>query len=181
VFVAQKRKDTMRQELAVQDLVFLTPRAGRRILAFLAEFGTMGDDAVFAAGPSHPLLMMLGLQKYKLEFNYYWMLRVLDAAKALEGRGYPAGVRAEVHLEVEDEVLPANSGRWLLKVEDGRGRVARGGFGRVRTSARGLAAMYTGHMAPAALAMAGMAMGEESALREAGLVFGAMPWMTDFF
>lgn len=182
VFLAQKRKDTSRQEIAVQDLAFNTPEAGRRLLRFFADFGTMGDDVVFPAGPSHPSLMMLPLQKYKFEFNHYWMLRVVNVEHALRDRGYPHAVNAEVHLELRDELVPENHGRFVLRVERGQGHVSRGGRGEVRMGIRSLAAMYTGHMTPTGLRLAGMVEGEEPALAAAAVVFGGgAPWMTDFF
>jgi predicted acetyltransferase len=182
VFLAQKRKETARQEVLVQDLAFRTAAAGRRLLRFIADFGTMGDDVVFAAGPSHPALMMLGLQKYKLEFSYYWMLRIVSVERALAARGYPAGVDAELHLHVEDDLLPENGGAFVLRVREGVGEVQRGGRGALRTGIRGLAAMYSGHLNPAGLALAGMAEGSGEAIAAAGAVFGGgAPWMTDFF
>lgn len=182
VFLAQKRKETSRQEIAVQDLAFLSPAAGRRLLSFLGEFGTMGDDAVFAAGPAHPALMLLPRQKYKLDFQYYWMLRIVDVAAALSARGYPPSVRGELELDIADSVVPANAGNWVLSVRDGRGEAVRGGGGRIRIDIRGLAALYTGHLSAPALALAGLASGEAEALAAAAGVFGAgTPWMTDFF
>lgn len=182
VFLMQKRKETGRQEIVVQDFAFRTAAAGRRLLRFLADFATMGDEVVFPCGPSHPALMMLGLQKYKLEFTYYWMIRVVSVERALGERGYPAGARGEVHLEVGDGVIPENAGRWVLKVSEGRGSVERGGRGEVRLDVRALAALYSGHMSGAGLALAGMVEGEERAIAAAGAVFGGgSPWMTDFF
>jgi len=181
-FVLQKKKESSRQEIMVQDLAFVSAAAGRRMLQFLGEFGTMGDDAVFLGGPSHPALIMLGRQKYKMEFGHYWMLRIVNVVGALGGRGYPSGVRADIEFEVRDEVVPENAGNWILRVEDGSGQVLRGGYGRIKTDIRGLAALYSGHLTPVALALAGMVEGEEKALREAGAVFGGgSPWMTDFF
>jgi predicted acetyltransferase len=184
LYLNQKRKQdaSARQEITLTDLVFATPEAGRRLLGFLADFATMGDDVVFAAGPSHPALMLLGQQRYKLEFHYYWMLRILSVERALTARGYGPGLDAELHLDIEDDVVSENQGRFTLRVRNGRAEVARGGRGELRTSIRGLAAMYTGHMNAAALALCGMASGHESALRTAGTLFGGgTPWMTDFF
>lgn len=182
VFLQQKRKETARQEIVAQDFAFLSPGAGRRLLQFFADFGTMGDDVVFSCGPSHPALMLLPRQKYKLEFNYYWMIRIINVAKALSGRGYSAGLKLDMELDITDAVLPENAGRWTLRVEGGRGEVARGGSGRLRCDIRGLAAMYTGHLAPRALALTDLVRGDEADLRAAEAVFGGgSPWMTDFF
>jgi predicted acetyltransferase len=184
VFLAQKRREGpgARQEINLSDLAFLTPRAGRRLLTFLADFGTMGDEAIFAAGPSHPALMLMPLQKYRVYFPCYWMVRILNLPKALMMRGYPLALTAELHLDVSDELVPANAGRFVVHVSNGRAEVQRGGRGELRTGMRGLAAMFTGHMSPAALAMAGLIEGEQAVLTTAGGVFGGgCPWMTDFF
>lgn len=180
-FLSQKRKDNARQEISVQDLAFLTPAAGRRILRFLGEFGTMGDDVVFHAGPSHPALMLLARQKYKMEFAHYWMLRILSVEKAFAERGYPPGVRADLELDIRDEAIPGNAGRWTVSIQDGRARVARGGSGRIKADIRGLAALYTGHLTPAALALTGLIHADPASLQAAAPAFAGTPWMTDFF
>jgi predicted acetyltransferase len=184
LYLNQKRRPdaSARQEINLSDFVFLTPGAGRRLLAFLADFGTMGELAIFAAGPSHPALTLLGQQRYSLHFHYYWMTRVLSVEKALGARGYAPGIDAEVHLQIEDDLIPGNHGPFTLRVRDGAAEVSRGGRGEVRTGIRGLAAMYTAYLSPSALALAGLVTGPERALRAAGAVFGgSAPWMTDFF
>jgi predicted acetyltransferase len=182
VFLLQKRKETSRQEITVQDFAFLTPESGRRLLQFFGDFGTMGDDVTFSCGPSHPALMLLPRQKYKLEFNYYWMIRIVNIAKAFSHRGYAPAVRAKLELDVTDDIVRENAGRWTLQIEGGRCQASRGGSGRIRCDIRGLAAMYSGHLSASALALTGLVSGEESALRETEGVFGGgSPWMTDFF
>ena len=111
------------------------------------------------------------------------MVRVLDVASALAARGYLPGVSAEVHLDVTaDEVLPENAGRWLLRVEDGRGEATRGGRGAVRCDIRGLAAMYTGFHSPVDLRAAGFVEADDVSLASASAAFaGPHPWMADHF
>ncbi len=184
LYLNQKRKPepNARQEISLTDFAFTTPEAGRRLLGFLADFATMGDDVVFAAGPSHPALMLLGQQRYKLEFHHYWMTRILSVEKALAARRYGPGLDAELHLDIEDDVIPENHGRFVVRIRDGSAEVSRGGSGQLKAGIRGLAAMYTGHMAAPALAVCGMASGDERAMRMAATVFGgSTPWMTDFF
>jgi predicted acetyltransferase len=111
-----------------------------------------------------------------------WLLRVVDVRAALTGRGYPPGLETEVHLAVRDEVCPWNNGRFVLTVADGRGEVREGERSDVILDARGLAALYTGYLTPAALQQVGLAAGEPRALAAAGLPFaGPAPWMPDMF
>lgn len=189
LFLTQRRKpDTGRHDVVLSDLAFTSAAAGRRLLGFLADFATVGDDLLFAGGPAHPILTLMDQQRYAIEFKDYWMLRVVDVAAALEARGYAPGIDAEVRLDVRDDVLERNTGRFVLRVRDGRGRVERaevgaGGVdGAVRCGPRGLAALYGGFMSPGALALGGLVEGGPEALRAAGAVFaGSTPWMTDFF
>ena len=64
--------------------------------------------------------------------HHPWMLRVLDVRAAFEAGGFAPNVRGEIHLEVEDALLPRNAGRFVLTVEGGRARVVSGGSGSVR-------------------------------------------------
>lgn len=182
LFLHQHRKPDARQELHLSDFVFRTPEAGRRLLGFLADFATMGDETHFNCGPSHPALYLLSQQRYKIEFREYWMLRILSVERALAARGYAPGLDAEVHLEIADEVVPENAGRFVLRVKGGVGEVSRGGNGDLRVDIRALAAIYTGYMSPSALSLCGVASGPERVMRTAAAVFaGTGPWMADFF
>jgi len=58
------------------------------------------------------------------------MLRITDLRRAVAERGFPPGLSAEVHLAVEDPLVPGNAGRWVLRVAGGRGLVAHGPCGR---------------------------------------------------
>lgn len=182
LFMNQKRRPDARQEITLSDFAFSTPEAGRRLLGFLADFSTMGDEVIFPAGPSHPALMLLAQQKYRMEFNYYWMLRIVDVRQAFEQRGYAPGISAELHLDIVDDLIPANTGRLVVRVHEGRAAVEPGGRGDLKADIRGLAPLYTGHLSAIGLAVAGLASGPEAVLRTADSVFGAgTPWMTDFF
>lgn len=181
VFLTQRRKpESGRHDVILSDLVFLNGAAGRRLLGFLADFQTIGDDLVFAAGPAHPALMLLGQQRYRIEFKGYWMIRVVDAAAALQARGY-AGT-GKVGVEIDDDLIEQNRGVWTVRSGDGAGRVERGGTADVRATACGLAALYSGFMSPGALALTGAVSGSPEGLqRAAGIFAGSTPWMTDFF
>src|SRR5207248_2641558 len=61
-----------------------------------------------------------------------WMLRVVDAKAAIEGRGFPDDVSLTARLTIIDDSLPRNSGYWSLIVDGGKGsleRVAAGADG----------------------------------------------------
>lgn len=183
VFLQQARHAAGgRHDLTISDLCFSTPAGGRRLLGLLADFGSMGVDAVFHSGPTHPLFMLLSEQRWSMNFRDFWMMRVTDVKTALEARGYAEGLDAVLTLDVHDELIEENSGRFTVQVRGGRARVERGGTGGLRLDAGALASLYSGYLAPAALKQIGRAQGDGSVIRTATAVFaGGSPGMPDMF
>lgn len=170
------------EPVVVQDAVALTPAAGRRILTVLADNRSVLEKARFAAAPNDPLLLLLPEQNQKVFFRIDLMLRILDVPAALAARGYAQGVSAELHLHVDDDLFPENSGPLVLRVADGRGVAERGGSGRVRMGIRDLAALYTGFISPFDQARAGALQGPPEDLAALALAFsGPQPWLPDMF
>jgi predicted acetyltransferase len=181
VVYGQERIDG-RSDFHVTDLVALTPEAGQSILAFFAGHGTLGRNVSWRSAPNDPLLLLLGENGVELALTDLWMLRITHAPAALTQRGYPAGVRGELHLEVRDDVIPSHNGRCVLHVEDGQGHVEPGGEGRMQIDIRGLASLYTGFRTPRQLSMCGQATGDDASLATAAAMFASNgPWMVDMF
>lgn len=169
-------------KLTVTDAVAATPQANRQLIGLLADLSTMVRSIELPTDPTDPLYAALPHPTMKLALHECWMLRVLDVRAALEARGYPPRLELDVPLEVVDEDLPDNAGRWVLRIRDGRGSVRRGGTGELTLHARGLAAAWTGHASPATLRLQGLAEGPEGAMRDlAAALAGPSPWMRDMF
>jgi predicted acetyltransferase len=183
VFFTQRVKpDTNRHDLIASDLAFRTAQAGRRLLGFLADFATIGDDVVLAGGPQHPLVWLLGQQRFTVTFKNYWMLRITDVRRALEARAYPSAVRGEVSLAVEDDLIDANQGRFTVSFDAGRAGVREGGAGDVRVDVRALAALWSGFWTPSQLGAVGAILGPDDALATLHAAFaGGTPAMNDMF
>jgi len=178
----QVAREPPHSDLVAQDMCAATPRAARALLSLLAQHKTLVETAVWRGAPAGALLHLLPERGYDVRLRDPWMLRICHVERALEARGYPPGLRAELHLAVEDDVLPRNAGNWTLRVEDGRGQATRGGGGRLRTDVRALAALYTGYMTAEALAMTGALSGRAADLATASAVFAAgAPAITDMF
>jgi predicted acetyltransferase len=168
--------------LTLTDFIFRTPRAGRRLLALLGDHASMAGEVRWFGGPADPALFLMPEQKHRVEFRFYWMVRITHLEKALAARGYPQGLEAELHLEVADDIVSAHHGRFVLRVKDGAGTVERGGRGTLSLDVRDLAALYTGFMGPEVLQAAGRVQGPPEALRGAAAVFaGPTPTMADMF
>lgn len=180
-FVQEGRKNSA-YEMILRDLAATTPRAARRLLTFLAQHTTMCEHAYYFAGAADTILMQAAEEWNEIDHRMQWMLRVVNVADALRQRGYPPGLTAEVHFEVEDDLIAANAGRLVLRVADGAATVERGGAGRVNVSIRGLAPLFSSQLTALQLAQMGQAQGEERDLALASAVFaGPAPWMGDRF
>lgn len=168
--------------IAVSDLVLLTADAGRRFLSFMADHRSMAHNVSWCGPLADPMLYLLAEQNINVTESFSWMLRVVDVPGALTARKYPSGLNTELHLEVSDELLSENNGRFVLEVSESRGRVKEGGRGDLQISIQGLAPLYTGHLSAIELQATGMLSGDEKTLSTASSIFsGPAPWMPDIF
>jgi predicted acetyltransferase len=186
-FVAFSQRDVAvnpRYELAVRDVIALTPSAGRRILRLLADHRSMADLAIVYASPSDPLLLLPGEEPRRIADHLRWMVRVLDVPAALEARGWTACVRGEVALDVRDDLVPENHATFVLSVENGRAAVhrTRSAPRAVAIDVRALAALYTGYASAEELRVRGGIDGDDDDLaRLTSLFAGPAPWMAEIF
>jgi predicted acetyltransferase len=170
------------EPLVVADVCAITPEAGRRIWSLLADHRSMVETVKWSGARNDSLMLLLPEQKHTVDWALDLMLRLVDVPAALAARGYPLGANAALHLDVRDDLLPWNNGRFVLEIADGRGEVRAGGESRVRVDIRGLAALYSGYLTPCELRMAGALEGPEEDLIAAGLAFaGPRPWTPDMF
>lgn len=173
-----------RQELTLSDIAFAHADAARALIGLLADFEPMANSVTLGGGPMHPLVTLLPQQRYEVKLKDYWMLRVINVAKAIEDRGYSGAVRGGVTLEVRDDVVAANAGQWAVQIEHGRASVRRGATagGRVACDIKGFAAMYSGLYTPRQAALLGLCEGDEAGMDLLAAAFGqGTPWMTDHF
>lgn len=152
------------------------------LLTLLADHRSIGSEAVWYTGPIDPMLFALAEQPYRLKLHFHWMLRIVALPAALSARGYPAGVGGELQIEIRDEIVPENQGRWTLTVRDGRGAVSRGGAGAIRMDIGALAALYSGFLSASQLAALGRFEADAGRIALADALFaGPAPGMADMF
>jgi predicted acetyltransferase len=168
--------------LRVRDWVVLTTAAANTFWSFLANHSSQVDKIRWTSSAVDLLSLLLPEQSVKQKRIKRWQLRVIDIIKALEQRGYPLGIQAELHLLVQDDLVPENNGKFILNVADGRGQVAKGGKGDMKLDISGLAPLYTGLFTPRQLQLAGRLDATEVSLVAAAQLFaGVSPSMPDFF
>jgi predicted acetyltransferase len=181
-FLYQDRTTDPRTSVHVTDQIAVTPAAVRSIIDLYGDHRSMGSYVEWYGRLSDPLLMMLRETRTKVELHYPWMIRVVDVHRALEERGYPAGLEAELHLAVKDELIAANDDRFVVRIGGGRAEVRRGGEGRIAMGIRGLAPIWSGFLTPLMAKRCGLLDGPDDELTRAAAAFaGPAPWMPDMF
>lgn len=174
--------DNHATEVIVRDLVAHGARATHRALALLADYRSLADEITWHGAAPDLATFLLPERRHDVAIPDFWMLRVVDATRALELRGYPKALAAELTLEIDDDVLPENRGAYRLVVRDGRAEVSPAPRGDLRATARGLAALYAGFLPAATLAEADLLEGSAEALELADALFaGPAPAMADMF
>jgi len=181
--VFTQRRQESGYNLVILDWVALTPAAYRRLLSFLGDHRSLARTVLWY-GPAGESLLCLFEEQDALcvRRQERWMLRIVDAERAISQRGYPADVKGELHLKIHDGLIRANEGRFVLRVANGRGGVERGGRGRLEMDIRALAALYASFLTPIALHSMGWMRGDSASLATATRLFsGPEPWMPDPF
>jgi predicted acetyltransferase len=180
--IAERRNAGHEVAVTAWDVVGTTPQAERAVWFAL---GAGSSTARTVRAKAHPDALVLGLGEPDVRVHEHlrWMLRVVDAPAAVAARGWPAGLRATVDLDVADAQVGDNAGRWRLTVEDGDGTLARGGDGAVGLDVGALSALYSGWADPRTLRRLGrVSSGDERALDTlATMTAGPRPWLLDYF
>lgn len=113
-----------RGELQVRELIATTPRALREMSQYLFSIDLVTTISAPFLHVDHPLLLLLA-EPRRLNMTLYdalW-LRIVDLPAALAARSYRGS--GEFVVEAADAFMPANAGRWLVRVDAGRASVDR--------------------------------------------------------
>ncbi len=189
VVFTQKRTD-IDSFIQILDWVVLTPAAAQSFWAFLAGMRSQINTVRWRGGLIDPMTLVLPEQTAKLKSSIRWMLRIVDVVKALEKRGYPQNLQAELHLEIEDDLIETNNGKYIVSVANGGCEVIKGGKGELKLDIRDLAPLYTGLYSASQLQLMGRLKVNDNtntntktiAIATASQIFaGISPWMADFF
>jgi predicted acetyltransferase len=169
-------------DLMLTDFVAGTAAATRRLMAHLGEHHSLGNVVRWRSTIEAPECLVLSQQRVRVEDSMTWMLRIVDVRKALTQRGYAPHLRGRLTLQVHDETLPDNAGTFSLEVAEGQAHVEPARQADLKLDVRGLAAVYSGHLTPDEVCVAGLGEGDEAARAMAAHLFaGPRCWMSDFF
>jgi predicted acetyltransferase len=159
----------------------LTIKARLGLLSFLGGHRSTAHSAQWFGGHPDPFIDLIPTHVSQIHPGN-WMLRIVDIVGALEQRGYPKNITAELHLEIEDDWLEWNNGRFTLEVSDGKASVRQGGEGRLPLNIRTFAGLYTGRLYSDDLKLNNAINARDGEIDVAAQVFGGpRPWMPDGF
>ncbi|BAU15640.1 N-acetyltransferase GCN5 [Leptolyngbya sp. NIES-3755] len=165
----------------IKDWVLLTPAAVRQFWTFLSNHRSQIDRIEWKSSPVDVLNLALPDQTARIKWLRCWMLRIVHLQQALQQRNYP-NINAELHLNIQDSILPNNQGKFILTIENGRGTVTPGGRGELEMEIRSLSPLYTGLFTAEQLVLSGLLTGTPEAIQTAARLFpSSTPWMPDFF
>lgn len=168
--------------MEIWDWAATTPAARRRLLTFISDHRSQIQKVIWRGSVIDPFLLLLPEQTAKVSQLEIWFLRIVDVVSALEKRGYPQGLEAELHFAINDEILPDNNGNFVLSVSGKKGHVTKGGKGDLKLQISALAPLYTGFYTPCQLQQAGHLEASNQSLSIASQIFAGSPaWMPDFF
>lgn len=155
------------EELVVSYLSADTPQIARALWSVVGSGSSIVKNVVAYVAPDDPIHLLLPEEVAHQMYLKRWMLRVLDAQKAIAERGFPPAVTGSAALVLTDPLLPGNAGSWRLEVSGGRGSLTRteAADTGLRLGPNGFSALYAG-TALHRLRAAGLAAGGEQAADE---------------
>jgi predicted acetyltransferase len=165
-----------------RDFLWEDADAAEALLAFLRLNRPFGTDLRWI-GPVHePLTSCLAYMPIEPNDMLPMMLRLLDVRAALEGRGYPRALATSVELQVNDALLPENSGALRITVADGRATVDPLPSATACVDVATLAALYTGWLRAGDAARVGRLHGAtDDEIERIDLLFAGPPaWLPDW-
>ena len=170
-------------DLACIDLQWLDVDSAHSLLAFVAAQRPIARDALWVGPIDDPLALLVLQDALQVDFFFNWMARLVHVERAFESRGYPRDAEGAVELELEDPLVPANTGAFRLDVHAGAGSVTRLERARARIDIGALSALYTGWLTPRNAARAGRIVGadEEALATLERLLAGRVPSMVEEF
>lgn len=168
-----------------QDLIALTPDASCALWRHLLDVDLVRTVKAWARPMDEPVRWWLAnprALRVTRVGDLFWT-RLLDVPASLGARRYRAD--GELVLEVDDPMFPDNSGRYVLRIDRGRGVCERtSGPADLALSVTELGGIYLGGVRPSDLAAAGRIHElTDGALARADAAFSSapLPWSATWF
>ena len=172
--------------IRVRELMAADPAASAALWHNLLTRDLVTEVTAGLRSPSDPLLFqLLDQRRARMQVSDGIWVRIIDLPAALTRRVYSCPV--DVVLEVTDELLPGNAGRWRLTVAAGPGGVSctpATEEADLTLGIRELGAVYLGGTRLGALAAAGLVREQQRgavAALSAAMSWDPAPWCPQIF
>lgn len=171
------------QALVATDIVVNSKAAAERLLTLIRDHRSIFDSFRWFGAANDPLLLFADEGRVSVLDQTRWMERVLNVPAALSERGYPVDLEATLDLQIEDDLVPENAGKWRVQVAGGTAQVEPGGQGLMRLNVRELAPLFCAYCSARELVGWGRIESDCTAqIAAADRIFaGSPPWMPEVF
>jgi predicted acetyltransferase len=156
-----------RDDLVVSYLSADTPETARALWSVVGSGSSIATKVEAYIAPDDPIHLLLPEEVAHETYLKRWMLRIMDAPKAVAARGFSPAVTGSAAVTLVDPLLSGNCGSWRLEVSAGRGELipAEPSRAGLCLGPNGFAALYAGTsvrvLRTAGLASAGEPEGDE--------------------
>lgn len=125
IFRPRTRDGDVPQPLISTDVVANTLQPCRRLLTLDHDHRSMCNSFEWYGGPNN-LFHYFAEERWRTVKQFLrWMFHILHVPIAFINRGYASHMRGELHLQIEDALLPDNTGPCLLSLDRGTSRRCR--------------------------------------------------------
>ncbi|GII80832.1 hypothetical protein Sru01_58140 [Sphaerisporangium rufum] len=125
--------------IEIDNLVAGSAATARALWALVGGASSAAPKVTASVEPDDPMLWLVRERDKDTVAQTRWMFRLVDLPAAVAARGYPAGVRVDTVVEVDDPQRPANSGAWRLTVSGGQGGATPAGAASLASTAAAIA------------------------------------------
>ncbi len=176
------RQPLQREPLNIVDVCALNVNAGRRIMTFIQGHWPLTSRVTWFGGANDLFFQMIPNREAIISSSYEWLLRILDVRMAIEARGYPPGFELGFSLEVADDLIKENNGKYHVEISGGRASVSEALHADLVIDMRGFASLYTGYLSPWDLYRLGHLKGKPGGLDNLSGVFSSyVPGTPDIY
>jgi len=110
-------------DLFVSSLSAENPEILRSLWSVVGSGSSIAKKVLAYVAPDDPIHLMLSEEVANETRVKRWMLRVMDASKAVAARGFSPFVTGSAAVTIDDPIIRGNSGSWRLEVSGGRGEL----------------------------------------------------------
>lgn len=130
-------------DLVVPYLSADTLEIARALWSVVGSGSSIAKKVVAYVAPDDPIHLLLPEEVANETSVKHWMLRVMDAPKAIAARGFSPAVTGSTALALDDPLLSGSTGSWRLEVSGGRGQLtSMESSASLRLGPNGFAALF---------------------------------------